>query len=104
MLKIRGIEHFTKYFKEFKNDYVIIGGGASAILLEDVGLEFRATKDIDIVILTNSSRELNKKICKYVDDGGYKTKSGNKSGPRYYRFAHPTNILYPQNNRDFRKK
>jgi hypothetical protein len=40
----------------------VIGGGAAAMLLEEQNLEFRKTKDVDLVLLTNGSKELNSRI------------------------------------------
>jgi len=91
-----GIEHFSKFFKEYENDYVIIGGGAASVLLEDEGLEFRSTKDIDVVLLTNSSKEFNQKITEYIKLGSYKTREAAEGKPRYYRFLEPANIEFPK--------
>ena len=41
-----GIKHFSENFREFENDYAIIGGVAAAVLLGDAGLQFRSTKTI----------------------------------------------------------
>ncbi len=46
---VKGIEVFRKYFEEFSDQYVLIGGSACDISFRDSGLEFRATKDMDIV-------------------------------------------------------
>ena len=37
-------------FKKHSDNYVLIGGSAADISLEEVGLEFRVTKDLDIVL------------------------------------------------------
>ncbi len=29
----RGLKHFSDFFNDFENDYVIIGGGAAAVSL-----------------------------------------------------------------------
>ena len=89
MAKPNGIKHFSDYFKEHQKDYVIIGGSAAAVLLEDEGLEFRKTVDLDVVLLTNSSKELNSKIGEYLKIGQYQTKEATQGSPRYYRFSNP---------------
>ena len=48
---VRGIESFKEWFKGYENQYVIIGGTACDLLMSDSGLEFRATKDIDLVLI-----------------------------------------------------
>lgn len=61
MARLCGFDHFCGYLKGLENQYVIIGGGAASILMDDDGLEFRATKDVDLVVLSRSD-ELNKRI------------------------------------------
>jgi hypothetical protein len=47
---IKGLECFTEYFRRYADQYVLIGGTACTLLMEEAGLEFRATKDVDIVL------------------------------------------------------
>jgi hypothetical protein len=49
MARPHGFDHFCDYLKGLEEHYVIIGGGAASILMDDEGLEFRATKDVDLV-------------------------------------------------------
>ncbi|MBL7545329.1 MAG: hypothetical protein JNL11_16035 [Bdellovibrionaceae bacterium] len=44
-----GFDHFCNFLKGLESSFVIIGGGAAYILMDDDGLEFRATKDVDLV-------------------------------------------------------
>lgn len=92
----RGLAHFSNYFKEFENDYVIIGGGAAAAYLEDEGLDFRATQDIDMVLFTNNSNELNAKISAYIALGEYHINERTEDVPRYYRFTKPKQEEFPK--------
>lgn len=96
MSNIRGVKHFSDFFKDFETDYVIIGGVAASIIFEDNDLSFRATKDVDMVILTNNSITLNKKIAEYIRIGGFETKEASKNDPRYYRFSKPENKEFPE--------
>lgn len=88
MARPRGFDHFCNYLIGLESRYVIIGGGAASILMEDEGLEFRATKDVDLVVLSRSD-ELNIRILSYIKDGGYKIKEATDGAPRYYRFREP---------------
>ncbi len=92
----RGIEHFSRFFQSFINDYVIIGGGAASVTLEDANLEFRVTKDIDVVLFTNGSKALNAKISEYISLGGYNINERTEEKPRYYRFSKPQNKEFPE--------
>lgn len=94
MARPHGFDHFCAHLKGLEGEYVIIGGGAASILMDDAGLEFRATKDVDLVFLTRS-RELNRRLLDYIDLGGYKTKESSEGLPRYYRFKNPENTDCP---------
>ena len=47
---INGFMKFKEKFKGFENQYVIIGGTACDLIMENEELPFRATKDIDIFV------------------------------------------------------
>lgn len=86
-----GLSHFQNYCKDFDEHYVVVGGFATVMLLdEEFGSDHgKATYDIDLVILTNNSIELSKKIKEYVKAGQYKIQIGEKDKYRYYRFTQP---------------
>ena len=92
-----GIASFKEYFKGFEDQYVIIGGTACEILMSDNSLNFRATKDIDMVLIIET---LTKEFCEifwqYINDAGYEhiSKATNKS--EYYRFSNPKSPDYPK--------
>ena len=46
-----GIEVFTQHFKDFHESYIVIGGVACEDHFDEEGLDFRATKDIDLVLV-----------------------------------------------------
>lgn len=48
---IKGLDIFINHFKGQEGKYILIGGAACDIALNDAGLAFRATKDLDIVLL-----------------------------------------------------
>ena len=48
---VPGIDSFKEWFKGSEEQYAIIGGTACDILMTEEGLDFRATKDIDLVLL-----------------------------------------------------
>lgn len=51
----RGLDSFKQYFKEYPDNYVIIGGTACEILIDESGYSnARATKDIDLVLVTEA--------------------------------------------------
>ena len=48
---VTGIDSFKEWFKGSEEQYAIIGGTASYILMTEEGLDFHATKDIDLVLI-----------------------------------------------------
>ena len=47
---VNGIDIFREHFSNFKDQYTVIGGFACDLLMNDAGLDFRQTVDIDIVL------------------------------------------------------
>lgn len=47
---VNGLDEFIKYFASHDDKYVLIGGTACMLVMEDAGISFRATKDLDIVL------------------------------------------------------
>lgn len=52
-----GFETFREAFKGYEDCYTIIGGTACDILMSDADLEFRATRDIDMILLIENRFE-----------------------------------------------
>lgn len=48
---VRGLNRFKEHMAGLEDSYVVIGGAAYEVLLGDADLEFRATKDVDMVLL-----------------------------------------------------
>ena len=48
---VKGLDKFKVYFANFSEQYVLIGGAACDISFDEIGEDFRATKDLDYVIV-----------------------------------------------------
>lgn len=97
MLDIPGLNNFSKYFKDFNDQYVLIGGTACSILYDDVGLDFRATKDLDIVLIVEAlTTDFGKKFWQYVNAGQYEKYISNDETVHFYRFKNPKTKGYPK--------
>lgn len=46
-----GLEKFKEYFRDYPDQYILIGGAACTISFREADLEFRATRDIDMVLI-----------------------------------------------------
>lgn len=68
-----GFESFREAFKGYEDSYTIIGGTACDILMDKADLDFRATKDIDMILLIDSRvEEFAKVFWDYIKAGGYR--------------------------------
>lgn len=68
-----GLEKFKERFKQFGNQYVIIGGTACNLIMENEELPFRATKDIDIVLIVEVlTVEFGRQFWDYIKEAQYK--------------------------------
>lgn len=54
---VRGVEIFKKHFSGYKGQYAFIGGTACDIILGKLGVDFRVTKDLDMVLLIEALNE-----------------------------------------------
>jgi len=93
---VRGIETFREFFRDFKDQYVLIGGSACDLLFNEAGIDFRATKDLDLVLIAEAlTPEFGKRFWAFVQEGGYQNRSRSSDTPQYYRFDKPQNKNYP---------
>ena len=53
---VKGFDSFCRHFAGYEDCYTIIGGTACDILMDHAGREFRATKDIDMILLIDTER------------------------------------------------
>ena len=68
---VGGINSFREKFKDYSNCYTIIGGAACDILMTEADTIFRATKDIDmILILEEKGHEFTEKFWFFTDFSG----------------------------------
>lgn len=93
---VRGIAVFTKYFEQYPDNYVIIGGTALDIVVSTSGLKPRATKDIDIILVVEAlSSEFASHFWDFVIQGGYEVREKSDPERQYYRFKEPANLEFP---------
>lgn len=94
---MRGIDVFRRYFKEYQDQYVLIGGAACDLLFGARDTEFRATKDLDVVLLVEAlTPEFGKQFWAFVRDGGYEHRAKSSGHPQFYRFDRPKDPSFPE--------
>lgn len=94
---VRGLSTFKNHFTEFIDQYVLIGGAASAELMEQSGLPFRGTRDLDIVLIVEAlTPEFVGAFWDFIEKGKYGGKFQSQTERKYYRFDNPEDEIYPE--------
>lgn len=93
---VRGIEKFREHFREHTDQFVLIGGTACDLIMNDAGLDFRATKDLDIVLrveVLNAS--FIRVFWEFIHSGKYEIQEKETGEKQFYRFMKPEDEEYP---------
>jgi hypothetical protein len=90
-----GLALFIQHFEPYTDHYVLIGGSACDWQMEQKGLPFRATKDIDIILIVEAlSNEFVNHFWRFIKDGEYAiAQVGEKK--QFYRFIKPQVARFP---------
>ena len=93
---IRGLDRFRARFREFEASFMLIGGAACDQWFSDQSLQFRATKDLDIVLLIEVlNQDFVAAMRAFIEEGGYEIRERREGTPILYRFAKPRDDHYP---------
>jgi hypothetical protein len=94
---VRGLDLFREAFAAHAHQYVLIGGTAATLAMEDAGLAFRATKDLDVVLHIEAiDAAFGETFWRFVDAGQYEIRQASATGkPTFYRFQKPADARYP---------
>lgn len=97
MNTISGWIKFKEVFQGFDANYVLIGGVACTVLLNELGIDFRPTKDFDIVIIIEEiEHTFFNRFWKFIDDGKYSCFKNSDQSQQFYRFDQPKEAGYPK--------
>jgi hypothetical protein len=96
VMTIPGLDLFRRQFESYADQYVLIGGCAATLTMENAGLAFRATKDLDIVLhieaLTPAFAE---HLWAFIKAGRYVINQRSNGTPQLHRFQKPADAAYP---------
>lgn len=102
---VNGLNVFRDYFKDFPDNYIIIGGTACDIIIDAAGFTPRATKDIDIILIIEVlSLKFVARFWDFIRDGQYGKTEKNEDDRKYYRFSKPQNANFPYQVELFSRK
>lgn len=94
--EVYGLNRFSEYMKGLEDCYAVIGGTACSIILNNADLNFRATKDIDVILLVEKRLpEVVTAVWKLVKDGGYNCGWKSSENVHFYRFTKPRIVGFP---------
>ena len=89
---MEGLDKFREAFKDFSDNYVIIGGTACDITMSGTEVRPRATHDIDmIIVVERMTPQYGERFWQFIREAGYrpeKSKAKEGESPKYemYRF------------------
>ena len=94
---VKGLDVFRRHFAGYEDQYVLIGGTAATLAMAEAGLEFRATKDLDIVLHMEAlTPTFGAAVWVFVEQGDYEIRQASEMGrPVLYRFQKPGSARFP---------
>ncbi len=94
---VKGLETFRVWFADFADQYVLIGGTAAGLSMAEAGLDFRLTKDLDIVLHVEAlTPDFGRVFWRFIEAGGYEIRQASGTGrPVFYRFQKPADDHFP---------
>ena len=93
---VKGLDIFRDRFSEFEGSFILIGGAACDLWFDHLSQPFRATQDLDLVLLIEAiDPSFVKAMRGFIAEGGYQSRQRTNGSPELYRFANPTNDLFP---------
>lgn len=94
---VKGLDVFRKYFTDYEDQYVLIGGAACDIVFESNEVNFRATRDLDIVLIIEAlTPKFAERFWDFIVAGRYRNKTTNDGKPQFYRFDKPEENSFPK--------
>jgi hypothetical protein len=94
---VRGLDLFRERMKPHEGSIVLIGGAACDDWFSRQSLQFRATQDLDIVLIVEllDAGAVNT-LRRFISDGQYETRARSNGKPELYRFADPKDERFPK--------
>ena len=97
MVNIQGLYKFRDFFQSHTDKYVLIGGTACSIVFDEIGEDFRATKDLDVVLIVeNINEEFGRAFWNFIKEANYNGIETGEVQKQFYRFKNPEDSSYPK--------
>ena len=93
---VKGLDTFKRYFADYTDCYILIGGSACDVNFSAAALPFRVTHDLDMVLCVEAlTPSFFKRFWSFVHEGGYVHREKSNGERQFYRFTHPTHRIIP---------
>ncbi len=93
---VTGIDKFRQFFAGHEDHYAIISGAACDLLFDAAGLDFRVTKDIDLVLCVEVvDVAFGRAFRSFLNAGGYQARERSTVDKEFYRFHKPSDPSFP---------
>ena len=94
---VLGMEIFRERFRQYTGDLTLIGGAACDEWFTVQGLEFRATGDLDLVVMVEEIKPaFIAAMRSFVAEGQYEINERSPGVPILYRFSKPARSEFPR--------
>ena len=91
------VQSLKEWFRGYEDSFIVIGGTACSLIMNEHGADFRATKDVDVVLILEAlSEDFGRRFWDYIINAGYKHCQKSTGKPQYYRFYEPVSVAYPE--------
>ena len=93
---VKGIDLFRVFFSDHTDQYVLIGGAACDVWFSDYEIDFRATRDLDLVLIVEAqTKEFGQRFWDFIKQGKYKNRIKSNGKSQFYRFDKPEEPGFP---------
>ena len=97
MVNLQGLYKFRDFFRSHTDKYVLIGGAACSIVFDEIGEDFRATKDLDVVLIVeNISEDFGRAFWDFIKAANYNGIETGEEQKQFYRFKNPSDMAFPK--------
>lgn len=102
---VKGLQIFGAHFSAYRDQYILIGGTACDLAMEEVGQSFRATQDLDVVLCAEALTDgFIAAFWQFIRDGKYSSREKSDGSKEFYRFRNPETDGYPKEIELFSRK
>lgn len=94
---VKGLDVFKRYFAKYAEQYILIGGAACDVIFSNADAKFRATRDLDIVLIVEAlTPEFVNQFWKFIKAADYRHRVASTEKPQFYRFDKPRADEFPK--------